>query len=140
MSDDRHTLELRSVSTCRMRAIEPDAWAQRADESLAYQHGANYRTYKPERHIVGHASKAGPPEAMHIQRVPRVRRAGSQRRDNNQRNKPTYDQQEYMSAVGPASVSRTTCTLNIHESLLRVRAVKEMKETLAKAGEGGSLL
>lgn len=39
----------------------------------------------------------------------------AERCDNNQRNKPTYDQQGYMSAAGPASVSRTTCPLNIHE-------------------------
>lgn len=125
-----------------MRA-RSNAWAQRADESPAYQRGANYRTYKPERHIAGHASKAGPPGAMHIQRIPQARRAGSQRRDNNQRNKPTYDQQEYMSAVGPASVSRTTCTLNIHEPPSRTRhiAVEEMKETSAKVEwQGGSLL
>lgn len=35
--------------------------------------------------------------------------------DNNQRNKPTYDQQGYTSPVRAASVSRTTCPLNIHE-------------------------
>lgn len=39
----------------------------------------------------------------------------AERCDNNQRNKPTYDQQGYTSAAGPASVSRTTCPLNIHE-------------------------
>nr|KAF7420270.1 hypothetical protein H0235_010567 [Vespula pensylvanica] len=38
-----------------------------------------------------------------------------QRCDNNQRNKPTYDQQEYTLVGGAASLSRTTCPLNIHE-------------------------
>lgn len=59
----------------------------------------------------------------------------SPRCDNNQRNKPTYDQQEYTSPVRPASVSRTTCPLNIHEplascafrSIVRVRVTEKRR-------------
>lgn len=87
-----------------MRA-RSSAWARRADRPPAYRRGANYRTYKPSAISRGAQAKPGP-RAMHIQRTPGPGARGPQRRDNNQRNKPTYDQQGYTSAALDPRASR----------------------------------
>lgn len=128
MSDGRHTSELRSVSRCRMRA-RSSTWARRADRPPAYRHGANYRTYKPSAISWGTQAKPGP-RAMHIQRrSPGPARARPQRRDNNQRNKPTYDQQGYTSAALDPRASRGQRVRWIFMNLLHAYAVEEVKET-----------
>ncbi|TGZ51882.1 hypothetical protein DBV15_10002 [Temnothorax longispinosus] len=96
MSDGRHTSELRSVSRCRMRA------RARAIEYLG----------TTGRQTSGLSAREAGPQSNAYSTGPRAWRARLQRRDNNQRNKPTYDQQ---------GVSRTTCPLNIHESPTRMR-------------------
>lgn len=91
--------------------------------------GANYRSYKPELlclHIDVHARSqergierwwGGGETAMHIQRTPwapgtRLSVSFFALGDNNQRNKPTYDQQ---GCTSRGTRKRTTCLLNIHE-------------------------
>lgn len=96
---------------------------QRADESPAYQHGANYRTYKPERHIAGHASKAGPPGAMHIQRIPRARglARGSNDATTISETNPLMINKSICQPLDPRA-SRGQLVRWIFMSLLRVRA------------------
>lgn len=75
---------------------------------FSYRHGANYRSYKPSS--ISRRTQPGPRDAYSTDPL-----GQSPRCDNNQRNKPTYDQQGYTSPVRAASVSRATCPLNIHE-------------------------
>lgn len=79
----------------------------------AYRYGANYRSYKPS--AISWTTQSSGPQGDAYSTDPLSPAREAERCDNNQRNKPTYDQQGYTSAAGPASVSRTTCPLNIHE-------------------------
>lgn len=127
MNDGWHTSELRSVSRCWLRARSSSAWARRADLRLI---GAVQIIEAISRAPYRGPRKAGPQsDAYSTDPLGPAREA--ERCDNNQRNKPTYDQQGYTSAAGPASVSRTTCPLNIHEPppYAPRRGEEEAKET-----------
>jgi len=115
MNDGRHTSELRSVSRCRMRA-RSSTWARQADRPPAYRRGANYRTYKPS--AISRSTQAKPgPKAMHIQRTPSgMAREAPTTRQQSAKQTHLWSTRVYVSRSGPASVSRTTCPLNIHES------------------------
>lgn len=101
MNDGRHTSELRSVSNV-LGAIEQGR-NRRADlrlidtvQIIEAISRAPYRRATQSRSDAYSTDPLGPARE-------------AERCDNNQRNKPTYDQQGYTSAAGAASVSRTTC-------------------------------
>lgn len=126
MNDARHTSELRSISRLRAFQAAPgqDPGADpRLIGTVQIIEAISRAPYRGPR-------KAGPQsDAYSTDPLGPAREA--ERCDNNQRNKPTYDQQGYTSAAGPASVSRTTCPLNIHEPppYAPRRGEEEVKET-----------
>jgi len=121
MSDDRHTSELRTISRCRMRArvvgydgqtdlrligavqiIEPI--------SRALYRGACKQSWAPERCIFNEPLLLLPGPVREVLTT----------RQQSAKQTHLWSTRVYVSRTGPASVSRTTCPLNIHEPSPRI--------------------
>lgn len=111
-----------AVSRCRMRA-RSSAWARRADRPPAYRRGANYRTYISWAPYRGARKRSRAPERCIFNGPPGPGARGSSDATTISETNPLMINKGVRQPLDPASVSRTTCPLNIHELPPRMRHV-----------------
>lgn len=92
------------------------AWARRADRPPAYRRGANYRTYISRAPYRGaRKRRAGPQSDAYSTDPPGPGARGPSDATTISETNPLMINKGVRQPQDPASVSRTTCPLNIHE-------------------------